>query len=105
MRRERPDHTLSPTAVVHEASIRLLVDTGFDKAADRNFLFASAARAVRDVLINHARRRAADRRGGGRRRVALDLFGDYSRRRDRTSSRSTRPSTGSPRWTSASRRS
>src|SRR6202453_2712062 len=44
MRRERSDHTLSPTAVVHEAVIRLLGESVLDKAADRSFLFASAAR-------------------------------------------------------------
>src|SRR5215831_10102470 len=77
MRRERADHTLSPTAVVHEAVIRLLGEAVFDRAADRGFLFASAARAMREVLIDHARRRAADRRGGGRRRVPLDAVVDY----------------------------
>lgn len=77
MRHERPDHTLPPTAVVHEAVIRLLGDAVFDKAADRNFLFASAARAMREVLIDHARTRAADRRGGGWQRVPLDLVVDY----------------------------
>ena len=77
MLRERTDHTLSPTAVVHEAVIRLLGDAVFDKAADRNFLFASAARAMREVLIDHARRRGSDRRGGGRRRVPLDAVVDY----------------------------
>jgi RNA polymerase sigma-70 factor, ECF subfamily len=77
MRRERQDHTLSPTAVVHEAVIRLLGDEVFDKATGRSYLLASAARAMREVLIDHARRRAADRRGGGRRRVPLDLVVDY----------------------------
>jgi RNA polymerase sigma-70 factor (ECF subfamily) len=77
MRRERRDHTLPPTAVVHEAVIRLLGDAVFDKSPDRAFLFASAARAMREVLIDHARRRAADRRGGGWRRVPLDLVVDY----------------------------
>ena len=72
MRRERADHTLSPTGVVHEAVIRLLGDAIFDKAADRSYLFASAARAMREILVEHARRRAAARRGGGRRRVPLD---------------------------------
>jgi RNA polymerase sigma-70 factor, ECF subfamily len=72
MRRERTDHTLSPTAVVHEAVIRLLRGGVFDKAADRRYLFASAARAMREILVEHARRRAAGRRGGGRRRVPLD---------------------------------
>src|SRR3954452_17878654 len=77
MRRERGDHTLSPTAVVHEAVIRLLGEEVFDRAGDRNFLFAAAARAMREVLIDHARRRAAGRRGGGRRRVPLDAVVDY----------------------------
>jgi RNA polymerase sigma-70 factor, ECF subfamily len=77
MRRERADHTLSPTAVVNEAVIRLLGEAIFDKAADRSYLFASAARAMREVLIDHARRRATDRRGGGRRRVPLDAVVDY----------------------------
>ena len=77
MRRERPDHTLPPTAVVHEAVIRLPGEAVFDKAADRSFLFASAARAMREVLIDHARRRSADRRVGGRQRVPLDAAVDY----------------------------
>ncbi len=77
MRRERADHTLSPTAVVHEAVIRLLGESALDKAADRSFLFASAARAMREVLIDHARRRGAYRRGGNRRRVPLDAAVDY----------------------------
>jgi RNA polymerase sigma factor (TIGR02999 family) len=72
MRRERADHTLSPTGVVHEAVIRLMGAAVFDRAADRNYLFASAARAMREILVEHARRRAAGRRGGGRRRVPLD---------------------------------
>src|SRR5262249_51052406 len=71
MRRERSNHSLPPTGLVHEAVIRLLGDAVFDKAADRNFLFASAARAMREVLIDHARRRTADRRGGGWQRVPL----------------------------------
>jgi RNA polymerase sigma-70 factor, ECF subfamily len=77
MQRERTGHTLSPTAVVHEAVIRLLGAEVFNKAADRGYLFASAARAMWEVLVEHARRRAADRRGGGRRRVPLDRVVDY----------------------------
>jgi RNA polymerase sigma factor (TIGR02999 family) len=77
MRRERVDHTLSPTAVVHEAVIRLLGTAFFDKGKDRSYLFASAARAMREVLVDHARRRAAERRGGDRRRVPLDGVLDY----------------------------
>jgi RNA polymerase sigma-70 factor, ECF subfamily len=77
MRRERAGHTLSPTEVVHEAVLRLLREAVFDEGADRSYLFASAARAMRAVLIDHARRRAAGRRGGGRRRVPLDAVVDY----------------------------
>ncbi len=77
MHRERAGHTLSPTAVVHEAVIRLLGDAVFDRSPDRAYLFASAARAMREVLIDHARRRAADRRGGKWRRVPLDHVVDY----------------------------
>jgi RNA polymerase sigma-70 factor, ECF subfamily len=74
MRRERSGHTLSKTAVVHEAVIRLLGKAVFDKAADRRYLFASAARAMRQVLVEHARRRSAERHGGRLRRVPLDLI-------------------------------
>lgn len=77
MRREHPGHTLSPTAVVHEAVIKLLGEAALDRAADRSYLFASAARAMREVLIDHARRRATARRGGGRQRVPLDAVVDY----------------------------
>lgn len=77
MTRERTGHTLSPTAVVHEAVIRLLGEEVFERAEDRSFLFASAARAMREVLIDHARRRAAGRRGGGWRRLPLDHVVDY----------------------------
>jgi RNA polymerase sigma factor (TIGR02999 family) len=57
--------------------IRLLGEAVFEKAADRGFLLAAAARAMREVLIDHARRRAAARRGGGMRRVPLDAVVDY----------------------------
>src|SRR5271169_5558462 len=77
MRRERPDHTLAPTAVVHEAVIRMMGDAVFEKAPDRAYLFAAASRAMREVLLDHARRRSAERRGGGRRRVPLDSVVDY----------------------------
>ena len=82
MRRERTDHTLSPTAVVHEAVIRLIGDAVIESSPDRAFLFASAARAMREVLIEHARRRSTDRRGGGWRRAPLDLVVDYFEERD-----------------------
>ena len=77
MNRERTSHTLPPTALVHEAVIRLLGDAVFDKSPDRAYLFASAARAMREVLIDHARRRVAGRRGGKWRRLPLDHVVEY----------------------------
>jgi RNA polymerase sigma-70 factor, ECF subfamily len=77
MHKERASHTLSPTAVVHEAVVRLLGEAVFDRATDRNFLFAAAARAMREILVEHARRRAAARRGGKWERVPLDSLVDY----------------------------
>ena len=63
MRRERPDHTLQPTAVVHEAFIRLM-DGEQARFENRAHFFAIAARSMRRVLVDHARRRLADKRGG-----------------------------------------
>ena len=77
MQRERLGHTLSPTAVVHETVMRLLGDAVFDRAADRNFLFAAATRAMREILVDYARRRSAGRRSGKWHRVPLDLVVDY----------------------------
>ena len=77
MQRERAGHTLSPTAVVHEAVVRLLGEEVFDRGRDRDFLVAAAARAMREILVDHARRRAAARRGGEWQRVPLDSVVDY----------------------------
>jgi RNA polymerase sigma-70 factor (ECF subfamily) len=74
MRRERTGHTLSTTGVVHEAVIRLLDRAVFDRAGNRSYLFAAAARAMRQVLVDHARRRSAERHGGRLRRVPLDMI-------------------------------
>ena len=71
MRRERPDHTLRPTALVHEAYLRLVGEDG--KAFDnRAHFFAVAARAMRQVLVDHARHVEAKKRGGDRQRITLD---------------------------------
>ena len=70
-RGESAGNTLQPTALVNELCIRLLKapQTGWD---DRNHFFRVAARAMRNLLIDHARARGAARRGGGGRRVTLD---------------------------------
>jgi len=64
LRRERAEHTLQPTALVHEAYLRL-VDTTAIQGGDRNRFLSIAARAMRRVLVDHARRHQAARRGGG----------------------------------------
>lgn len=70
LREERPGHTLQPTALVHEAWLRL---AGSGAAfADREHFVSAAARAMRRVLVDHARRRRAGKRGGGALRVSLD---------------------------------
>ncbi len=71
MRRERPDHTLQATAVVNEAYLRLLGGTNLS-FTDRGHFFAVAARAMRRVLTDHARRRGRKKRGGGWARSSLD---------------------------------
>jgi RNA polymerase sigma factor (TIGR02999 family) len=71
LRSERRDHTLSPTGLVHEAYLRL-VDQRSVAWGDRKHFFALAARMCRRVLVDHARRRAALRRGGDRERAPLD---------------------------------
>jgi RNA polymerase sigma factor (TIGR02999 family) len=69
MRRERPDHTLHPTALVHEAWVKLAV--GPVEAADRAHFLAIAGRAMRQVLIDHARTHNAVKRGRGWERLTL----------------------------------
>ena len=71
MRRERPDHTLQPTAVVHEAFIRLM-DGEQARFENRAHFFAIAARSMRRVLVDYARRRLADKRGGEVQQVELE---------------------------------
>jgi RNA polymerase sigma factor (TIGR02999 family) len=71
LRRERPDHTLQPTELVHDAFLRL-VDQSAVRAVDRAHFFGVAARAMRQILVDHARRRRAAKRGGAWLRVTLD---------------------------------
>lgn len=71
-RRERPGHTLQPTAVVHEAYFRL-VDQTRVTWKNRGHFFAIASQAMRRILIDHARAREADKRGGRDKQVTLDV--------------------------------
>jgi RNA polymerase sigma factor (TIGR02999 family) len=70
-RRERPGHTLEPTALVHEAYVRL-IDQKRVTWKNRGHFFAVAAQMMRRILIDHARSRQADKRGGGGEKVTLD---------------------------------
>ena len=69
---ENPGHTLEPTALVHEAYVRLL-GTAAVRYNDRRHFFASAAAAMRRILIDNARRKAARKRDGGRRQPLGDV--------------------------------
>lgn len=69
--RERADHTLQPTALVNEAYARLLKHGGGQQLDRQRFVFA-AARAMRCILVDHARRRNARKRGGTNRPVRLE---------------------------------
>ncbi len=76
MRRERRSHTLQPTALLNEACLRLMGDVGELPIQDRVHFFALAAQAMRRVLVEHARRRNAAKRGGELVRVTIsDLAG------------------------------
>jgi RNA polymerase sigma factor (TIGR02999 family) len=70
MRRERPGHTLEPPALVHEAYLRLIAPASVTWE-DRGHFFGFAARVMRQVLVDHARRRLAARRGGDAVRITL----------------------------------
>src|SRR3974377_1774697 len=69
---EQPGHTLQPTPRVHEAYLRLVDVDQAQHWDSRGHFFAAAAEAMRRILIDQARRKHADKRGGDRRRVTLD---------------------------------
>ena len=70
LRRERADHTLQPTALVNEAYLRL-VGQKQGRWQGRKHFYGIAARLMRQVLVEHARRHGAEKRGGGREAVTL----------------------------------
>jgi len=81
LRRERPDHTLQPTALVHEAYLRL-IDTNNMRWQNRAHFFGAAAQAMRRILVDHARQHAAAKRGGDGQRVTLDESVTLAEQRD-----------------------
>lgn len=72
MAAERKDHTLSATALVHEAYLKLVGPREVAWANRRHF-YAAAAEAMRQILLDHARARGREKRGGSRRRVPLSV--------------------------------
>jgi RNA polymerase sigma factor (TIGR02999 family) len=71
LRDERDGHTLNTTALVHEAYLKL-VDQTWASAESRAYFFGAAARAMRQVLVDHARRRVRQKRGGDPRPITLE---------------------------------
>ena len=75
LRRERGGHTLQPTALVHEAYLRLVDDTQIQWQGRAHF-FGVAARAMRRILVDHARARGTAKRGGHVEKISLEAAGD-----------------------------
>jgi RNA polymerase sigma factor (TIGR02999 family) len=80
LRGERHGHTLQPTALVHEAYLRL-VDQKHVDWQDRAHFYAIAARSMRRVLLDHARKRQTEKRGPGSKALSLDDAGELARER------------------------
>ena len=80
LKRERVDHTLQPTALVHEAYIRL-VEQSLPDWKNRAHFFAVAAQLMRQILVDHARRNRAVKRGAGHWHAALDECVSFSDQR------------------------
>jgi RNA polymerase sigma factor (TIGR02999 family) len=68
---ERENHTLNPTALVHEAYLKL-VDQTWTSAQGRAYFFAAASRAMRQILVDHARRQVRTKRGGKQQAIPLE---------------------------------
>jgi RNA polymerase sigma factor (TIGR02999 family) len=83
MAQEATGHTLQPTALVHEAWLRL-ASAEAHRFQNRGHFFAAAAEAMRRILIDHARRKSARRHGGGLRRVDLEQIDVPARADDDT---------------------
>ncbi|MBX9790965.1 MAG: sigma-70 family RNA polymerase sigma factor [Pirellulales bacterium] len=81
LRRESPGHTLQPTALVNEAYLKLVDQTRADWQGRTHF-FALGAQAMRRILVDHARRKQREKRGGGMHRIALNEELSVSPRRD-----------------------
>jgi len=80
LRGERSDHTLQPTALINEAYLRL-VKQDFPEWQSRKHFYGVAAQLMRQILVEHARTRAAAKRGAGAQKLSLDEAPIFSRER------------------------
>ncbi len=76
MKAERPDHTLQASALVNEACLKLIDQNVIAQSDNRRYLFVAANRAMQQILVDHARTRNAQKRGGGIQRVPIDTLLD-----------------------------
>lgn len=82
MRQERPEHTFQPSDLAGEVFLRLEVGDVFAVASNRRHLFGTATQAIYEILVDHARKRAARKRGGDRLRLPLDDVLDHYEKRN-----------------------
>ncbi len=80
LRQENPGHTLQPTALVHEAYLRL-IDQTLVEWQNRAHFFGVAAQMMRRILVDHAKAKHRDKRGGGAFKLSLDEIADYTHER------------------------
>lgn len=81
LRNERSDHTLQSTALVHEAYLRLVGSEQIEWQNRAQF-FSIAAQVMRHILVDHARKHAAEKRGSGERKLSLDEAVSFAAERD-----------------------
>jgi len=81
-RSERSDHTLQPTALVHEAYLRLVADADGVSWQNRAHFFGIAANSMRQILVNYAVARSRQKRGSGQTKIALDESVSFSYARE-----------------------
>lgn len=81
LRKERSNHTLQPTALVHEAYLKLVDLSGVSWQGRAHF-FAVASKVMRHILVDHARARLSEKRGGDMQRVAIEDLVRFSKKPD-----------------------
>lgn len=77
LRQERPDHTLQPSALINEAVMKLLATGAVEDSPNRRYLFGAAVQAMKQVLIDHSRRKKSQKRGGDWEATPLDSLVDH----------------------------